>query len=138
MVSPRFTWRPISMPGRRCLGAGIEEQSSYGTTPLHYAARNDARETAQPLLQQGANIEAKDNDDGTTLLHYTANQDARETAQLLLQQGANIEAKNNNGSTPLHYAASDNARETVQLLKQLRDLTKSEATKGEPQQARKR
>ena len=66
----------------------------------------NATETAQLLLTQGAEINAK-NDKGRTPLHNAAEDNATETAQLLLTQGAEINAKNDKGLTPLHDAARD-------------------------------
>ena len=86
-------------------------------TPLHAAAQKDASATAEVLLQQGANVNAKNNK-GFTPLHATALADASATAEVLLQQGANVHAKDNEGGTPLHAAAQKDASATAEVLLQ--------------------
>ena len=55
-----------------------------GNTPLHWAARNNATETAQLLITWGANVNTKNSEEATPL-HYAAWKNATETAQLLLE-----------------------------------------------------
>ena len=61
-------------------------------TPLHYAAMDNATETAQLLLTQGVEVNAK-TDQSATPLHYAAWKNATETAQLLIMQGADVNEK---------------------------------------------
>ena len=96
---------------------GDDERELEDSTPLHAAAWANARETAEVLLQNGADINAKA-DKGATPLHDAASANARETAEVLLQNGADINAKGDNGWTLLHAAASVNARETAEVLLQ--------------------
>ena len=96
---------------------GDDERELEDSTPLYAAALANARETAEVLLQNGADANARDKD-GWTLLHYAALANAWETAEVLLQNGAEVNAKNDNGVTPLHYAARANARETAEVLLQ--------------------
>src|SRR3990172_3577318 len=67
------------------------------------------------LLDHGADIEARDNNDFTSL-HYAAFNGHQVTVALLLERGANIEARDNQGVTPLHIAALDGHQATVALL----------------------
>src|SRR3990172_10442231 len=67
------------------------------------------------LLDHGADIEARDNNDFTSL-HYAAFNGHQVTVAFLLDHGANIEARDNQGVTPLHIAALDGHQATVALL----------------------
>ena len=96
---------------------GDDEREIEDSTPLHAAALANARQTAEVLLQNGADINAKD-DEGGTSLHFAALANARETAEVLLQNGADINAKDDEGATSLHFAALANARQTAEVLLQ--------------------
>ena len=74
-----------------------------GKTQLHWAALSNDTKTAQLLINNKANIEAKDEDDETPL-HYSVRFHHLETTQLLIDNGANINAKNKHGKTPLDIA----------------------------------
>ena len=88
-----------------------------GVTDLHCAVQLNLPALAQSLLDQGADIDVKD-DDGRTPLHYAAEANASEVAEVLLKNGADVNAKGNNGITPLHNAAYVNAREVAEVLLQ--------------------
>ena len=96
---------------------GDDERELEDNTPLHAAALANTWETAEVLLRNGADINAK-GEDGFTPLHYAALANARETAEVLLQNEADINAKDEGGLTPLHYATLANARETAEVLLQ--------------------
>ncbi len=95
---------------------GEDDRELKDCTPLHVAAFANAHETAVVLLQNGADVHAKDKD-GDTPLHAAALANAREMAAVLLQNGADVHAKGKDGVTPLHAAAL-NARETAAVLLQ--------------------
>ena len=95
--------------------AGDDKRELEDSTPLHAAALANARETAEVLLQNGADINAKD-DEGDTSLHFAALANARETAEVLLQNGADANAQAKDGTTPLHFAALANACEIAEVL----------------------
>ena len=68
------------------MGVGDDERELEDCTPLHLAAFANAQEIAEALIQNGANINAKDNE-GTTPLHDAKENGARETAELLIRYG---------------------------------------------------
>ena len=87
-----------------------------GETDLHIAARLNLPVITISLLNQGADIHAK-NKDGWTPLHSAAKENASATAEILLNQGADIHAKDKFGWTPLHLAAAkENASATAEIL----------------------
>ena len=86
-----------------------------GETALHYVVTCNQPDAIVPLLQKGANIEAKNNQEDTPLHLAVTHYDA-EMIEMLNQNNANIEAKDDEGLTPLHLAANDGVTEAVDLL----------------------
>jgi len=76
----------------------------FGWTPLHWAARNGRIEIARLLLQNGADVNAKENY-GNTPLHWAAILGHVDNLHLLVENGADLEAQSNNGIRALHRAA---------------------------------
>jgi len=74
-----------------------------GHTPLHLAALQGRRDSAEALLAGGAPVDARDYL-GQTPLHWAACQGHRDMAALLLAKGANPNAADGWGATPLHRA----------------------------------
>ena len=89
----------------------------FGLTPLHAAAYNNCTEALSLLLDNGANINIKDNI-GTTPLHNAANKNHTEVVNLLLKNGALVNLQNHNNWTPLHFAAFHNNVNVILLLLQ--------------------
>jgi hypothetical protein len=75
-----------------------------GWTPLHDAVMNGHIEIARLLLQNGAEVNAKDSD-GYTPLHIAARNGHVDFLHLLVENGADLEAQNNDGWRALHRAA---------------------------------
>jgi hypothetical protein len=75
-----------------------------GYTPLHNAAANGRIEIAGLLLQNGAEVNVKNNN-GYTPLHWAAEEDNIDVLHLLVENGADLEAQDNDGYRALHYAA---------------------------------
>jgi len=101
-------------------GADIEERGGPGElTPLHWAVAAGNEAGVRLLLEDGADMSARDNDRRTPL-HY-ATQDRHEVVlQLLLEKGADVSAKDSEGFTPLHCAATstDGSTPLARLLLQ--------------------
>ncbi|XP_076345953.1 tankyrase isoform X1 [Tachypleus tridentatus] len=74
------------------------------STPLHFAAGFGRRDVVEHLLQNGANVHARD-DGGLIPLHNACSFGHAEVVQLLLKHGADPNARDNWNYTPLHEAA---------------------------------
>ena len=75
-----------------------------GSTPLHWAAANGHVEIVRLLLQNGADVNAKDRWDGTPL-HWAASEGHIDILHLLVENGVDLEAQDNVGWRVLHEAA---------------------------------
>ena len=69
----------------------------------------------QALLDSGADVNAKDEND-MTALHWAASGGNEELVELLISKGADVNAKEEVGWTPLHYAAAMNHKAIAELL----------------------
>ncbi len=78
----------------------IDRNPRYRLSPLHVACRNGELEKVRTLLEQDANIEARDFLDRTPI-HLAAMWDRQDIVRLLVQQGADVNAKDRWGVTPL-------------------------------------
>ncbi|XP_018427337.1 PREDICTED: tankyrase-2 isoform X4 [Nanorana parkeri] len=74
------------------------------STPLHFAAGFGRKDVVEHLLQNGANVHARD-DGGLIPLHNACSFGHAEVVNLLLRHGADPNARDNWNYTPLHEAA---------------------------------
>jgi hypothetical protein len=91
------------------------KDDEYGETPLHCAAYNGHVEIARLLLQNGAEVNAKDNH-GHTPLQDAAFQGHVNILHLLVENGADLEAQDNDGERVLHIAAMHGYLHIIQEL----------------------
>lgn len=81
--------------------------SEENRTALYWASRRGYKGLVQLLLDNGAEVNTK-NDFGSTPLHgaclHSEEDDAVFISKLLINSGANVNAKNNSGETPLSLA----------------------------------
>jgi ankyrin repeat protein len=92
---------------------------SYGDTPLHVAAEFQRSGHVQPLLQNGADVDARDNGRATPL-HRAASKGDIEIIGLLLNAGADVNAKDCLGQTPLRIAVGHRHEGAANALRTLR------------------
>ena len=85
-------------------------------TPLHWAVTNNHPKVALFLIQQGADVNAKDIE-GLTSLHDAVFNDSEEAAKVLLKNKAKVNEKDNDGTSPLALALKFNRSNITQLLK---------------------
>mmetsp|Transcript_3590 Transcript_3590/g.11203 ORF Transcript_3590/g.11203 Transcript_3590/m.11203 type:complete len:1311 (+) Transcript_3590:239-4171(+) len=75
-----------------------------GRTALHAAARAGAAEVVSALIELGADVDARDQNESTPL-HLSCREDQVNCTLILLQQGADRNTVNADGDTPLHFCA---------------------------------
>lgn len=88
------------------------EGNNAGIAPLMWAKD---RQTAQRLIQAGANVDAIDDDELTALMHH-ATQNKTAVMDYLIQQNAQLEEVDEVGDTALFKAAACKNPEAVKLL----------------------
>jgi ankyrin repeat protein len=95
----------------------LEARDKTGNTPLVGAAERGQAEIVEYLLQKGANINAKNNDERTAL-HLACEGDLDQVVKILLQSDPviDIEAKDSDDRTALVVAIQWPAPEAIKLL----------------------
>ena len=84
-------------------------------TPLASALAAERNDLAQTLIEHGADVNAKAEND-LTPLHTAAARGNLESAKLLLDHGADIDATTRDGKKPTTYAQERNHPEMVEFL----------------------
>ncbi|OEJ15271.1 hypothetical protein BFL38_13275 [Brachyspira hampsonii] len=70
------------------------------------ASKNNDLETLKSLIEKGADVNAKDNDNWTALMLASDNGHL-EVVKYLLDKGADVNAADNNGWTPFFFAGDN-------------------------------
>lgn len=99
-------------------GANINEREYRGYTALLIAIMRDHTEIAKLLIESGADVHAKTDEDNVSTLHFAAYLGNTEIVELLLKHGIDINARTSRGNTALSAAQKQKHKEVVQLLKQ--------------------
>ncbi|KAF8307882.1 putative proteolysis and peptidolysis-related protein [Clavulina sp. PMI_390] len=106
----------------------LNAKDADGRTPLHTAASTGSLDSTRYLLDQKADVNARDemgwtplmiaaaNDKGITALHYAASKGRVQIGRTLINRGADINAKDRANQHPLHRAATTNSSAFVSLL----------------------
>lgn len=95
----------------------VNGYSSDGWTPLHLASFFGRLETAEYLLQKGADVHLRsDNHLANLPLNAAAAGKHQEIVALLLAHGAPVNAQQQGGYSPLHTAAANGDEAMVRLL----------------------
>lgn len=98
--------------------AQINIQDKVGWYPLHYAAQSCQIEIAQLLIENEANIEAKDNYGNTALWRAVFSAQGKgDMIKFLLAKGANPNNPNNSGISPLKLAKTITNYDLLQYFK---------------------
>ena len=100
------------------LGAGIDQPTNDGLTPLLIAAENGHMSIVQLLISAKADIHREAHIDGIaqTPLILAAQNGHTEIVRLLLDAGATLDKPRSDNRTALFMAARGGRKETVQLL----------------------
>ncbi|MEW9097092.1 MAG: ankyrin repeat domain-containing protein [Clostridiaceae bacterium] len=89
----------------------LHEKDKFGFSSIHYAADGEEEEILQFLLDNGVDVNDK-NDDGNTALFTVLYPNI---AEMLIENGANINERNKFGDTPLHCLAA-NGEESEEII----------------------
>ena len=86
--------------------SNINDVDNRGNTPLHWASMKDRADTVELLIENGADIEAKDIDNWTAL-HYAAAFASLQTVEALVDNGADKNSLTKDGNIPVNYAKDE-------------------------------
>ncbi|MBW5398364.1 ankyrin repeat domain-containing protein [Brachyspira pilosicoli] len=86
--------------------SNINDVDNKGNTPLHWASMKDRADTVSLLIENGADIEAKDVDNWTAL-HYAAAFASLQTVEALVDNGADKNSLTKDGNIPVNYAKDE-------------------------------
>lgn len=97
-------------------GADVNySDEQYRITPLHNAAHFGNGEVTRVLLENGADVNAK-NAEGNTPLFAAVHQQNAEVTAMLIGKGADVNAKNNYGYAPIRAASRNGNAEILKIL----------------------
>jgi hypothetical protein len=97
-------------------GANPKAMDKRGRTPLMSAVQSRNAEAVRYLIDNGAEVNARDQLQGTALLRAAGAFGGLETVLVLLSAGAEVNVQDKNGMTPLMWAARWGDVERVEAL----------------------
>ncbi len=97
-------------------GANINKKNRFGQSALMLAATMGRLAVAELLVEEGADINAKDMEHGRSVLMFAVADGHLAVAELLIAKDVNVNAKNNDGYTALMFATIRGRLEIVKLL----------------------
>ncbi|HUI79441.1 MAG TPA: ankyrin repeat domain-containing protein [Bryobacteraceae bacterium] len=97
------------------LSSAVACAARLGAATIADAARDGNRDQVRALIEQRADVNARQ-PDGMTALDWAARRDDTEMARLLIGAGANVKAADRYGLTPLTLAATRGSARMVELL----------------------
>ncbi|KAL8956159.1 MAG: hypothetical protein Q9193_006238, partial [Seirophora villosa] len=113
--SSRLGWATEAITRSRSSKILREASDGEGSRPLHFAAKLGLTPMVKLLLDNGSDIEAKDNWGRTSLVNATI-LNRVEIAELLLNRRADYAAKDVKNWTALHWAAIKNHLDLLKIL----------------------
>ena len=103
-------------------GADVNGISVEGMYPLHYAVNSEMPRMVRFLIENKADVNARETEGGYTPLHLVCRKNfdmaknRLEIAVILIAAGANINAADESGATSLHMAVTGGLEELSRLL----------------------
>lgn len=97
-------------------GRDFANASDHGTTALMLAAFRDQTGVMELLIENGANLEARNRDDDTALI-WALYAERPAAALLLLDYGADVNVVNKMGKTPFDYAEKLSRPDIIHCMK---------------------
>jgi len=98
-------------------GSDVNATESAGVVPLHLAARNkNGTECVRYLLDHGADVHLKEQNDSWNAAHYAAYAGELESLKVLTDAGVEVGIFDKCGWTPLHRACQSGSLECVLYL----------------------
>src|SRR5688572_26009875 len=88
----------------------------FATQNLQSAIAKGDYPAAVKMIEQGADVEAKDPGAGASALHYAVMKGEMPLVSLLLQRGADVNSRTKSGTTPLHTAVLYKQTEIAEYL----------------------
>jgi len=97
----------------------VHARDSDGSTPLHCAAWKGHAPIVSLLIDAGADVNARNQNDhwGDTPLHAAAHGNQRAVAEILIACGADLQTQNPSGKTPLAETNAHGAKAVATLLR---------------------
>ena len=83
--------------------ASAKDTTIFGTTLLHSASKSANVELVRLLIQEGADVNAQDEDGESPLHSAMATSDNYDIARTLIENGADVSSKAVDGKTPFHH-----------------------------------
>ncbi|XP_076335183.1 transient receptor potential cation channel A1 [Tachypleus tridentatus] len=111
-------WNYLNQHQGSSIASLMNERDIYGCTPMHYASRKGHLKTIRSLLQLGAVVNLKNNDNQSPL-HFAARYGRYNTVRHLLESNRGtliINEMDGEGKTPLHIASENGHTRVVYLL----------------------
>jgi hypothetical protein len=107
---------PQSSPDTSPAPASEPPPRVFATQNLQSAIAKGDYTTAVKMIEQGADVEAKDPGAGASALHYAVMKGEMPLVSLLLQRGADVNSRTKSGTTPLHTAVLYKHTEIAEYL----------------------
>lgn len=103
------------------LGANVTtaKGKQYGESPLHWAVQHGNPEIIQLLIENGAQLGARDSHKGEMPIHWVAGYGPIDNMKFLIDSGADVNARDNDDNNPLHHAALKGTSEKILMLLRL-------------------
>lgn len=92
-------------------------QTNNGDTPLHYAAYMGYVKCATLLIEKGAKLEEKGQNDSTSL-HFAAREGQMDLVKLLIEKGATVSCRDKDGDTPMQCALINEHLKCAEYLRE--------------------